>query len=243
MIKLDILAICAHPDDAELSCAGTLMMEKLQGKKIGIADITEGELGTRGTHKTRQEEAAAASAIMELDVRVNIGLPDGFFENTKACQLEVVKAIRRFKPEIILTNAPADRHPDHGRAAALVRDAAFLSGLRKIDTQWDGVPQEAWRPSQVYHFIQDRYLQPSFVYNITPVMERKVEAIRAFKTQFNTTPDDEPQTYISSPAFLESIIERAKMLGKMIGVPYAEGFITEKMPGINSFDAFVHIVT
>jgi len=242
-MKLDILAICAHPDDAELSCSGTLMMEKLQGKKIGIADITEGELGTRGTHKTRQQEAEAASLIMDLDVRVNIGLPDGFFENTKAFQLEVVKAIRRFRPEIILTNAPADRHPDHGRGANLVRDAAFLSGLRKIETEWEGIPQEAWRPSQVYHFIQDRFLQPSFVYNISPVMERKVEAIRAFKTQFNTPLDDEPQTYISSPAFLESIIERAKMLGKMIGVPYAEGFITEKMPGINSFDAFVHIVT
>lgn len=242
-MKLDILAICAHPDDAELSCAGTLMMEKLQGKKIGIADITEGELGTRGTHKTRQEEAEAASVIMNLDVRVNLGLPDGFFENTKAFQLEVVKAIRRFRPEIILTNAPADRHPDHGRAANLVKDSAFLSGLRKIETIWEGQEQEPWRPSQVYHFIQDRYLQPSFVYDITPVMDRKVEAIRAFKTQFNTTADDEPQTYISSPAFLESIIERAKMLGKMIGVPYAEGFITDKMPGISSFDAFVHKVT
>lgn len=242
-MKLDILAICAHPDDAELSCAGTLMMEKLQGKRIGIADITEGELGTRGTHKTRQEEAAAASAIMELDARVNLALPDGFFENTKLFQIEVIKAIRKFRPEIVLTNAPADRHPDHGRAASLVRDAAFLSGLRKIETKWDGEEQEAWRPSQVYHFIQDRYLQPSFVYDISKVMDRKVEAIRAFKTQFNTTADDEPQTYISSPAFLESIIERAKMLGKMIGVPYAEGFISEKMPGISSFDAFVHKVT
>jgi bacillithiol biosynthesis deacetylase BshB1 len=242
-MKLDILAICAHPDDAELSCAGTLMMEKLQGKKVGIADITEGELGTRGTHKTRQEEAEAASAIMELDVRINLGLPDGFFENTMEYQLEVVKAIRRFRPEIILTNAPNDRHPDHGRAASLVRDAAFLSGLRKIETKWEGEEQEAWRPSQVYHFIQDRYLQPSFVYNITPVMDRKVEAIRAFKTQFNTSSDNEPQTYISSPAFLESIIERAKMMGKMIGVPFAEGFISDKMLGINAFDAFVHIVT
>ena len=148
-MKLDILAICAHPDDAELSCAGTLMMEKLQGKKVGIADITEGELGTRGTHKTRQEEAEAASAIMELDVRINLGLPDGFFENTREYQLEVVKAIRRFRPEIILTNAPNDRHPDHGRAASLVRDAAFLSGLRKIETKWEGEEQEAWRQMMV----------------------------------------------------------------------------------------------
>ena len=174
---------------------------------------------------------------------MNHALPDGFFENTREYQLEVVKAIRRFRPEIILTNAPADRHPDHGRAANLVRDSAFLSGLRKIETIWEGQEQEPWRPSEVYHFIQDRYLQPSFVYDISKVMDRKVEAIRAFKTQFNTPLDDEPQTYISSPAFLESIIERAKMLGKMIGVPYAEGYITEKMPGICSFDAFVHKVT
>jgi len=242
-MKLDILAICAHPDDAELSCAGTLMMEKLQGKKVGIADLTEGELGTRGTNETRRQEAADAFAIMGLDVRVNLGIPDGFFENNSKYQLEVIKAIRRFQPSIILTNAPADRHPDHGRAAQLVRDAAWLSGLRKIETEWEGLSQEPWRPTQVFHFVQDRFLQPSFVYDITPVMEKKVEAIRAFKTQFDTLPDGEPQTYISTPAFLESIIERAKMMGKMTGVPYAEGFITEKTPGIRSFDTIVQIVT
>lgn len=242
-MKLDILAICAHPDDAELSCAGTLMMEKLQGKKVGIADLTEGELGTRGTHKTRQKEAADALAIMGLDVRVNLGLPDGFFENTSKYQLEVVKAIRRFQPSILLTNAPADRHPDHGRAAQLVRDAAWLSGLIKIETQIDGIVQQAWRPTQVFHFVQDRFLQPSFVYDISRVMDKKVEAIKAFATQFDTQPDGEPQTYISKPEFLESIIERAKMMGKMTGVAYAEGFITEKVPGITNFDTFIQIVT
>jgi bacillithiol biosynthesis deacetylase BshB1 len=242
-MKLDILAICAHPDDAELSCSGTLMMEKLHGKKVGIADLTAGELGTRGTHETRLKESEEAFQIMGLDVRVNIGIPDGFFENTKAHQLEVIRVIRQFKPTIILTNAPADRHPDHGRAAALVRDAAFLSGLRKVETHWEGVFQEAWRPAQVFHFIQDRFLQPTFVYDISPVIERKIQSIRAFKTQFDTVPDDEPQTYISTPGFLESIIERSKMMGKMIGVPHAEGFITEKMPGITNFDAFVQNVT
>ncbi len=242
-MKLDILAICAHPDDAELSCAGTLMMEKLQGKMVGIADLTAGELGTRGTHITRQQESEAATHILGIDVRVNLGLPDGFFENLKPHQLEVIKVIRRFRPSIVLTNAPSDRHPDHGRAAALVRDAAFLSGLLKVETYWQDELQEAWRPTQVFHFIQDRFLQPSFVYDITPVINRKIQSIRAFKSQFDTIPDDEPQTYISSPTFLESIIERSKMMGKMIGVPHAEGFITEKMQGITSFDAFVQNVT
>ncbi|MCU0404813.1 MAG: bacillithiol biosynthesis deacetylase BshB1 [Chitinophagaceae bacterium] len=238
-----VLYVAAHPDDAELSCAGTLMMEKLQGKMVGIADLTAGELGTRGTHLTRQQESEEATRILGIDVRVNVGIPDGFFENSKPHQLEVIKVIRRFRPSIILTNAPSDRHPDHGRAAALVRDAAFLSGLRKVDTFWQDEQQEAWRPTQVFHFIQDRFLQPSFVYDITPVIDRKIMSIKAFKSQFDTVPDDEPQTYISTPAFLESIIERSKMMGKMIGVPHAEGFITEKVPGITSFDAFVQNVT
>jgi bacillithiol biosynthesis deacetylase BshB1 len=180
---------------------------------------------------------------MDIDARINIGLPDGFFENTQTHQLEVIKIIRLYQPSIILTNAPSDRHPDHGRAAALVRDAAFLSGLRKIETHWEGQLQQAWRPTQVFHFIQDRFLQPSFVYDISPVIDRKVQAIKAFKSQFDTVPDNEPQTYISTPAFLESIIERSKMMGKMIGVPHAEGFITEKVPGIATFDAFIQNVT
>jgi bacillithiol biosynthesis deacetylase BshB1 len=242
-MKLDILAICAHPDDAELSCAGTLMMEKLHGKMVGIADLTEGELGTRGTPETRKQEAMDAMEVMGLDARVNLGLPDGFFENTRAYQLEVIKVIRRFQPSIILTNAPEDRHPDHGRAAALVRDAAFLSGLRKIETHFDGRMQEPWRATQVFHFVQDRFLQPSFVYDISAVIDRKILAIRSFRTQFDTIPDDEPQTYISSPSFLDSIIERSKMFGKMIGVAHAEGFISEKMPGITNFETFVQKVT
>jgi bacillithiol biosynthesis deacetylase BshB1 len=242
-MKLDILAIAAHPDDVELSCAGTLMMEKARGKRVGIADLTRGELGTRGTPETRAQEAADALAVMGLDVRVNLELPDGFFENTRVYQLEVIKAIRQFQPSIVLTNAPVDRHPDHGRAAQLVKDAAWLSGLRKVETEWEGQPQAAWRPSYVFHFIQDRWLEPDFVFDISPVMERKLAAIRAFKTQFDTQPDDEPQTYISTPGFLQSIVDRARSTGKMIGVSYAEGFISEKRLGIGTFDAFIQYVT
>lgn len=243
-MKCDVLAICAHPDDAELSCAGTLMMEKMQGKTVGIADLTKGELGTRGSAELRAVEAANALAVMGLDFRENLGLRDGFFENNEEDRLAVIKVIRKYKPEIILTNAPHDRHPDHGRAAMLVKEAAWLSGLRKIETPYEGVPQEAWRPAQVFHFVQDRYIAPHFVYDISAVMQQKIHAIRAFASQFDAPPlDSEPQTYISTPAFLESIIERAKMFGKMIGVRYAEGFLTDKVPGLRSFDALIHQVT
>lgn len=242
-MKLDILAIAAHPDDVELSCAGTLMMEKKAGKKIGIVDLTRGELGTRGTEATRAAEAADALAIMGLDVRENLGIPDGFFQNTQSYQLQVIEAIRHYQPSIVLTNAPSDRHPDHGRAAELVRDAAWLSGLRKIETIRNGRLQQAWRPTYVFNFIQDRYLKPHFVMDITPVMEQKIAAIRAYKTQFDTIPDDEPQTYISSPNFLQSIIDRSRQLGKLIGVDFAEGFISDKTLGIQSFNSFIQNVT
>ena len=242
-MKLDILAIAAHPDDVELSCAGTLMMEKQQGKKTGIVDLTQGELGTRGNVETRFAEAAAAAKIMDIDARENLGIPDGFFENTREYQLKVVEAIRHYQPSIILTNAPSDRHPDHGRAAQLVRDAAWLSGLRKIETSRNGEQQAAWRPTYVFNFIQDRYLEPDFVMDISAVFERKLAAIRAYATQFDTVPDDEPQTYISSPAFLQSIIDRCRMYGKTVGVPYAEGFISDKTLGIQNFNSFIQHVT
>lgn len=242
-MKLDILAIAAHPDDVELSCSGTLMMEKLAGKKVGIVDLTMGELGTRGTPLSRAQEAEDALKVMGLDVRENLALPDGFFQNTKEFQLEVIRAIRKYRPNVILTNAPADRHPDHGKAALLVKDSAWLSGLRKIVTHDNDQEQEAWRPAYVFHFIQDRYLEPNFVYDISQVMDRKIEAIRAFKTQFDTLPDEEPQTYISTPGFLQSIIDRARGLGKTIGVEYAEGFINEKMLGVSTLDSFIQNVT
>lgn len=238
-MKIDVLAFGSHPDDVELSCAGTLLMEKRSGKSIGVIDMTAGELGTRGTAETRKAEAATAAIILKLDVRENLGLPDGFFENTRPYQLEVIRAIRKYQPEIILCNAPSDRHPDHGRASRLLEEASFLAGLIKVETDDNGQLQSAWRPKYVLHYLQDRFLQPNFVYDITPVMEQKIEAIKAYGTQFNVADPNELHTYISKPDFLDSIIYRAKMLGKMIGVPYAEGYISDKMIGISNLDALV----
>lgn len=245
-MKLDILAFGVHPDDVELSCAGVLLVEKMKGKKTGIIDLTQGELGTRGTAATRKVEAAAAAKILGVDVRENLLMADGFFENNEAHQRKIITALRTYQPEIILCNAPSDRHPDHGRSAKLVADAAFLSGLKKIETTANGVPQEAWRPKYVFNYIQDKFLSPDFVIDITPVFEKKVEAIKAYGTQFHAQPGEqsasgsnEPQTYISTPDFLDSVLYRHKWFGKMIGVKYAEGFITEKMIGFSDFDAFI----
>ena len=242
-MKLDILVFAVHPDDAELSCGGMLLMEKKNGKKTGVVDLTQGELGTRGTADTRRQEAASAAKILQLDARENLGLADGFFKNDETNQRKVIAAIRKYKPGIIFCNAPQDRHPDHGRSAALVEDAAFLAGLRKIETTDDGVLQDVWKPAYVFNFIQDRYLHPGFVIDISEVMEQKMEAVKAYGTQFNNLDLSEPETYISTPDFLESIIYRAKMFGKMIGVKYAEGFITRKMIGFNSFDSFIKEIT
>jgi bacillithiol biosynthesis deacetylase BshB1 len=244
-MKLDILAFGVHPDDVELGCAGTLMAAKAEGKSVGVIDLTGGELGTRGTMETRRVEAANAALVMGLAIRENLGMADGFFQNDEAHQRLVIAAIRKYQPEIVLCNAPEDRHPDHGRSAKLVSDAAFLSGLRKIiTTEADGRIQEAWRPKYVFHYIQDRFIQPSFVVDISAFYEQKLQAILAYTTQFNAVDDQgEPQTYISSPQFLDSVRARALMLGKRIGVQYAEGFISEKVLGIQSFDAFVQNVT
>lgn len=238
-MKIDILAIGAHPDDVELSCAGVLLVEKKKGRKTGIIDLTQGELGTRGTAETRKKEAEDAAGILGVDIRENLGLRDGFFQNVEADQLKIIEAIRKYRPEIVLCNAPEDRHPDHGRAASLISDACFLSGLRKVETTMDGAIQEAWRPKYVFHFIQDRFLQPDFVVDISDVMDTKLESIKAYGTQFHNPALNEPQTYISTPDFLDSIIYRSKMMGKMIGVKYAEGFISKKMIGISSFDALI----
>jgi bacillithiol biosynthesis deacetylase BshB1 len=241
-MKLDILAIAVHPDDVELGCSGTLMMEKLSGKKTGVVDLTRGELGTRGTPELRAEESARAAAIMQLDARENLEMADGFFKNDEAHQRLLIKAIRKYRPEIVLANNLDDRHPDHGRAGHLIADACFLSGLRKIETKDDaGNIQQHWRPKYVFHYIQDRYYNPSFVYDVTNVFERKIESIKAYSSQFFSSDykENEPQTYISTPEFLNSIIGRHQMFGKMIGVPYAEGFISEKMIGIRSMDSFI----
>jgi len=242
-MKLDILAFGVHPDDVELGCAGTIMAAIDQGKKVGIVDLTRGELGTRGTPTTRTEEAAAAAKIMGVDIRENLDMADGFFANDEVHQRKIIALIRKYQPDIILANAPEDRHPDHGRSAKLVSDAAFLSGLRKIETIHEGVTQNAWRPAYTFHYIQDRFIQPSFVIDITAYMERKMEAVLAYGTQFTGADTSEPQTYISSPQFLETVKARALMLGKRIGVGYAEGYITEKIIGFSNFDAIIKHTT
>ena len=241
-MKLDLLAVAVHPDDVELGCSGLLMVEKSRGKKTGVLDLTRGELGTRGTHELRIAEAAEAASIMQLDVRENAGMADGFFCNDEAHQRLLIRYIRKYRPEIVIANALDDRHPDHGRAGHLISDACFLSGLRKVDTIGDdNQPQSHWRPKYVLHMIQDRYYNPTFVYDITTVFDRKVASIEAYSSQFHSTSygQDEPQTYISTPEFLNAIIGRHAMFGKMIGVSYAEGFISEKMIGISDLDSIV----
>lgn len=241
-MKLDILAIAVHPDDVELGCAGTLMMEKLNGKKVGVLDLTKGELGTRGTPELREKEAAKAAEIMNLDVRENASLADGFFRNDEASQRVLISFIRKYQPELVLANALEDRHPDHGRSGHLISEACFLSGLRKIQsTDENGEPQQHWRPKYVFHMIQDRYREPAFVYDISRVMEKKIESIKAYSSQFFSTDYErgEPQTYISTPEFLNAVIGRHALFGKMIGVAYGEGYNVEKMVGISSFDAII----
>jgi N-acetylglucosamine malate deacetylase 1 len=238
-MKLDILAFGAHPDDVELSCSGTLLISIAQGKKCGIIDLTEGELGTRGSVAERYEEASNAAKILGVHVRENLQLADGFFKNDKEEQLKVITAIRKYQPEIILCNAPEDRHPDHGKGGSLLNDAAFLSGLRKIETFENGNLQLPWRPKYVFNYIQDRYLHPNFVIDISQVHQTKLDSIKAYTTQFFNANSTEPETYISSTNFLDGVIYRSKMFGKMIGVEYAEGFISKKMIGFEGFDSFI----
>lgn len=236
-MKLDILVFAVHPDDAELGCSGTILKHIALGKKVGIVDFTRGELGTRGTAETRDEEAAESAKILGLHVRENLRFKDGFFKNDETHQLEVIKMVRKYQPEIILTNALHDRHPDHARAGDLANDAIFLSGLIKVETKLDGVSQAAWRPRLVLQYIQDRYIEPDIIIDITDFIDQKEECIRAFKTQFDSKDNKEPQTYISSPEFLDSVTGRAREFGKQIGVKYGEGFTSRKLLGIdNLFD-------
>lgn len=238
-LKLDILGIAAHPDDVELGCSGVMLKEAKKGKKIGIVDLTQGELGTRGTAETRKNEAAAAAISMKLAVRENLHLPDGFFENKPEHQMAVIRAIRKFRPDIVLTNAPHDRHPDHGRASRLIYDSCFLSGLTKIGTTLDGEKQHAWRPRQIFYFIQAEYIDPEFIIDISEEIEEKEKAIRCYKTQFLASPDDPVQTYISSPKFFDGLIQRNAMWGSMIGTEYGEGFISSKKLGLKSLDDLI----
>lgn len=242
MIKLDLLVIAVHPDDAELGAGGTIAKYVAAGKKVGIVDLTRGELGTRGTAETRDREANDAAAILGLTVRDNLALRDGFFNNSEEDKLAVIRAIRQYQPEIIITNAITDRHPDHGRSGHMVSEACFLSGLRKIETFYDSVLQEAHRPRLVLQMIQDYYIKPDIVMDITNFYDIKEKSILAYKTQFYTGEEqdsDEPQTYISNPDFMESTAARAREFGRSIQVKYAEGFTAKKILGV---DDIFHLI-
>ena len=232
-MKLDILAIGAHPDDVELSCSGTIAKEIANGKKVGIIDLTRGELGTRGTPEIRDQEAANAAKILGVSVRENLGFKDGFFVNDKAHQLEIIKMIRKYRPEIVLCNAITDRHIDHGKGSKLTSDACFLSGLRRIETTLNGITQDAWRPKHVYHYIQWQTITPDFVVDISGFMDKKVESVLAYSSQFFDPNSNEPKTPITSSNFLDSVTYRAADLGRLIGVDHAEGFTVERYVAVD----------
>jgi bacillithiol biosynthesis deacetylase BshB1 len=233
-MKLDILAFGAHPDDVELGCSGTIAKEISLGKKVGIVDLTRGELGTRGSVEIRNSESAKASEILGISVRENLDMRDGFFVNDEAHQLKVIQMIRKYQPEIVLCNAIRDRHIDHGKGSKLVSDACFLSGLRKIETLFDGKSQEVWRPKVVYHYIQWENIEPDFVVDITGFIDTKIASIVAYGSQFYTENSNEPITPIATKNFLESIQYRSKDFGRLVGVEYAEGFTKERYLAVNS---------
>ncbi len=236
-MKLDIMGIVAHPDDAELSFSGTLLVHHKQGFKTGVADLTRGELGTRGTPEIRETEAKEAAEILGLSVRENLGLPDGFFENNKENQLKIASVVRRYQPEIVITNAKYDRHPDHGRASSLVETACFVAGLKEVETTWEGEKQEAYRPKKIYYAIQSIALEPDFLVDVSEVIDERMKAIKAFKSQFFDPKSGEPETYISSQNFMEMLNARSREFGHRIGVDHAEGFQVKHFLGVkNLFD-------
>lgn len=237
-MHVDVLAIAAHPDDIEMTCSGTILSLIAQGKTVAGIDLTRGELGTRGTPEIRAQEAAEGTRIMQLSARENLGFADGFFRNDEAHQRALIAVIRTYKPAIVLTNTPDDRHPDHGRAAQLVVDSCFYAGLRMIETIGpDGQPQAAHRPLFVYHFIQDRSLKPDFVVDITPYWDQKIAAIKAYKSQFFDPTSTEPQSYISGESFMSFLESRTREHGHMIGATFGEGFISKRMLGITDLFA------
>ena len=233
-MKLDILAFGAHPDDVELGCGGTIAKEVALGKKVGIIDLTRGELGTRGSAEIRDQEAAASAKLLGVVVRENLNMRDGFFVNDEAHQLDIIKMLRKYQPEIVLCNAIEDRHIDHGKGSQLVSDACFLSGLTKIETSIDGQKQKAWRPKLVYHYIQWKNIEPDFVVDITGYNEKRIAAILAYGSQFYDPNSKEPETPIATKNFLESLNYRAQDLGRLVGVDYAEGFTVERYLAVNS---------
>lgn len=238
-MKIDILAFGAHPDDVELGCSGTLAKLINEGKKVAVVDLTQGELGTRGTNITRAEEAAEATKILGISARENLRMKDGFLLNTEEYQMQIVKMIRKYQPEIVFANAIEDRHPDHAKASKLVSDACFLSGLVKIETEIEGEDQKAWRPKHVFHYIQWKNIQPDFVVDISDFMDKKIETCLAYKTQFYDPDSKEPMTPIATKDFLESLTYRAQDLGRLAGVAYAEGFTSERLLALKNFDGII----
>ncbi|HEX4887568.1 MAG TPA: bacillithiol biosynthesis deacetylase BshB1 [Luteibaculaceae bacterium] len=238
-MKLDVLVFGAHPDDAELGCGGTIISMIESGKKVGIIDLTQGELGSKGDAETRERESHRANEIMGVIIRENLLMSDGFFSHNMQNSLKIIETIRKYKPDLILTNAPSDRHPDHGRACKMVTEACFLSGLVKIETQIKGKWQEKWRPKLVFHYIQDRYLKPDFVFDITPYFDKKMEAIAAYSTQFFNPDDKTDPTPISTKEFWDFLAARAREFGRSGGVEFAEGFIAERTLAVNHFGAFL----
>lgn len=233
-MKLDILAFGAHPDDVELGCSGTIAKEISLGKKVGIIDLTRGELGTRGSVEIRNSESAKASDILGIAARENLDMRDGFFVNDEAHQMKIIQMLRKYQPEIVLCNAIDDRHIDHGKGSKLVSDSCFLSGLRMIETSLDGENQAAWRPKVVYHYIQWKNLEPDLVVDISGFMDVKMESILAYSSQFYNPNTNEPESPISSKNFLDSVKYRAQDLGRIVGVDYAEGFTVERYLTVNS---------
>jgi len=238
-MKLDILAFGAHPDDVELSCGATIAKEIFLGKKVGIVDLTRGELGTRGSANLRDQEAADAAKILGISVRENLRFADGFFVNDKKHQLEIIKMIRKYQPDIVLCNAIDDRHIDHPKGSDLVSDACFLSGLLKIETELEGEQQEKWRPKKVYHYIQWKNSEPNFVVNVTGFMDVKMKAVLAYASQFYDPTSNAPETPITTKNFTDSIHYRAKDLGRLIGVEFAEGFTTERYVAVENLDKLI----
>ena len=237
--KIHLLAFGAHPDDVELSAAGTLLSHQAMGYKTGIIDLTEGELGTRGSVEDRRIEAAEASRILNLTIRENLGFADGFFANDKAHQMEVIRMIRKYQPDIVLCNASYDRHPDHGRGGNLVEEACFYAGLQKIKTQWNGVAQDCWRPRLVLKYIQFLPLEPDLIVDISPYLEQKIASVKAYASQFYKPGSSEPETIISSASFLESVRYRCQDLGRIIGTAAGEGFQMRRPPAIKDLNQII----
>jgi bacillithiol biosynthesis deacetylase BshB1 len=233
---IHILAFGAHPDDVEMTCGGTIIKQVSSGNEVVIADLTQGELGTRGSAERRRSEAAEAAKIMGIKQRINLNFRDGFFRNDEEHQMKVIAVIRRYRPKIVLANAITDRHPDHARAAELLRDSCFLAGLAKIAIEEEGKSLPAWRPAAVYHYIQDRYIKPDFLVDVSRQWEARMNAVRAYSSQFYDSKSSEPDTYISQPGFLATLDGRAMLFGKIIGCRYAEGFTAERIPGVNDLN-------